>query len=156
MPGSASNLIELCVAPRACSRKFPRASRPHVPLSYAFLVSMHCDRKEWHLLKANLERAGAIMASVTGNGTDIALIRECEGVLYSEKKMWNLAFSKFHESFTKYCESNHEKRIDVLMTCMVVGCLTDRSTDEAERAEKMEDMPEVKSLMQVTDNNYNP
>ena len=89
------------------------------------------------------------MASVTGNGTDIALIRECEGVLYSEKKMWNLAFSKFHESFTKYCESNHEKRIDVLMTCMVVGCLTDRSTDEAERAEKMEDMPEVKSLMQV-------
>jgi hypothetical protein len=116
---------------------------------------MHCDRKEWHLLKANLERVEAIMASVTGSGTDIALIRECEGVLYSEKKMWNLAFSKFHEAFTKYCESNHEKRIDVLMTCMVVGCLTDRSTDEAERAEKMEDMPEVKSLMQVNDNNYN-
>jgi hypothetical protein len=112
---------------------------------------MHCDRKEWHLLKAALERAEAIMASVTGNGTDIALIRECEGVLYSEKKMWNLAFSKFHESFTKFCESNHEKRADVLMTCLVVGCLTDRATDEAERAEKMEDMPEVKSLMQVKD-----
>lgn len=112
---------------------------------------MYCDRKEWHLLKATLERAELIMSSVTGNGTDIALIRECEGIFYSEKKVWNTAFSKFHESFTKFCESNHERRSGVLMTCVVIGCLTDRSTDEAERAEKMDEMPEVKSLIQVKD-----
>jgi hypothetical protein len=35
------------------------------------------------------------------------------------------------------------------MTCVVVGCLTDRSTDEGERAERMDSMPEVQSLMQV-------
>jgi hypothetical protein len=112
---------------------------------------MHCDRKEWHHLKATLERVEQIMPSVTGNGTDIALIRECEGIFYSEKKAWNAAFSKFHESFTKFCESNHERRSELLMTCVVVGCLTDRCTDEAERAEKMEEMPEVKSLIQVKD-----
>jgi hypothetical protein len=112
---------------------------------------MYCDRKEWHPLKSILERVALIIHSVTGNGTDIALIRECEGILYSEKKMWNLAFSKFHEAFTKYCESNHERRSDLLMTCVVVGCLTDRSADEAQMAEKMEEMPEVKSIMQVKD-----
>ncbi len=112
---------------------------------------MYCDRKEWHLLKAILERVELILPSVTGNGTDIALIRECEGIIFCEKKMWNLAFKKFHESFTKFCESNHDRRVDLLMTCVVIGCLTDRATDEAQRAEKMEDMPEVRSLMQVKD-----
>jgi hypothetical protein len=112
---------------------------------------MYCDRKEWPLLKSTLERVEVILPSVTGNGTDIALLRECEGIFYSEKKAWNAAFSKFHESFTKFCESNHERRGELLMTCVVVGCLTDRATDEADRAEKMEEMPEVKSLMQVKD-----
>ena len=103
------------------------------------------------MLKATLCRVQAIMASVTGNGTDIALVRECEGIFYSQKKFWNVAFAKFHESFTKFCESNHDRRGDVLMTCMVVGCLTNRGTDEAERSIQMEEMPEVKSLMQVKD-----
>jgi hypothetical protein len=113
---------------------------------------MHCDRKEWGPFKAILERVAAIKDSVTGNGTDIALIRECEGIFYSSKKMWNLAFSNFHESFTKFCESNHERRSDVLMTCVVVGCLTDRSANEAQKNAALEDMPEVKSIMQVKDN----
>jgi hypothetical protein len=42
------------------------------------LSSMHCDRKEWGPFKAILERVAAIKDSVTGNGSDIALIRECE------------------------------------------------------------------------------
>ena len=81
---------------------------------------MHCDRQEWHLLKAALERVDVIMPSVTGNGTDIALVRECEGILYSEKKMWNLAFAKFHESFTKFCESNHDRRAELLMYVLLL------------------------------------
>jgi hypothetical protein len=111
---------------------------------------MFCDRKEWQKLKSTLERV-AIIGPVTGNGTDIALIRECEGILCSEKKLWNLAFSKFHESFTKFCESNHERRYDSLMMCIIIGCLTDRSAEESTRAENLDEVPEVRSILQVKD-----
>lgn len=97
------------------------------------------------------------MPYVVRNGIDIALIRECEGVMYSEMKMWNTAFRKFHESFVNFFECNHEKKIDVLLTCMAVGCFADRSSDEAEKASMLAETPDVKLLIKAEDyiSNFN-
>jgi tRNA-binding EMAP/Myf-like protein len=74
-----------------------------------------------------------------------------EGMLCSEKKKWNEAFCRFHESFTLFCANKHERCIDVLMICVIVGCLTDRTAHESQMAVDLEKMPEVMSIMQVSD-----
>ncbi len=121
---------------------------------YALLAAMHCDRKEWRELESVIKRVRSIERK---NGvaiccrTDIALVRECEGILCSKKLLWNEAFGRFHESFTLFCDRNHAKRYDLLMICVIVGCLTDGY--ESSMAMQMVNAPkhEVQAIMQVND-----
>jgi hypothetical protein len=122
---------------------------------YALLAAMHCDRQEWQELESVVKRVRSMEHSAIGCRTDIALIRECEGILCSKKLLWNEAFGRFHESFTLYSDRNHAKRYDLLMICVIVGCLTDGF--DSEMAVQMVDAPEpevqandtVRSVMQL-------
>jgi hypothetical protein len=127
---------------------------------YAFLASMHCDLENWRELKSVIERVTVIECLADGHdgnfsfGTDtdnIALIRACDGILHSKNHLWNKAFVRFHQSFSLFCESHHDRRHDLLMICVIVGCLTDAHSHESQMAVEMEDMPEVKGIIQAND-----
>jgi hypothetical protein len=120
---------------------------------YALLASMHCDRKEWGELESVVERVLVIQRVYPGFGhiTDIALIRECQGILCSKNKLWNEAFCRFHESYTLFRESNHARRHELLVDCVIMGCFTDQHSYEWNMAVETGELQEVKAIMQVND-----
>lgn len=119
---------------------------------YALLAPIHCDRQEWRNLESVIERVRSIEKANTGlvDIMNIAVFRECEGMLCSQNKLWNEAFDRFHESYTLFCQSNHARRFQLLVNCVIVCCLTDQQYLK-QMAVAMEAAPEVKAIMLVND-----
>ncbi len=120
---------------------------------YAMLAPIHCDRQEWEQLKRVIQRVRTIERANPGTVgiIDIAVFRECEGMLCSKNKLWDEAFSRFHESYTLFCERDHARRHEQLIYCVLLGCFTVPLSHERGMALEMETLSEVTAIMQVND-----